>query len=113
MDLEVLEQYANYINKQKGNPYPCSNQTVVCGVIIEDRNKALSIIEQKGTILLSPSHDRILWILNGEFWLWRNWNVGYRGYRFYKLIVEQNIDERMFDWVRAYSGLYCCSMEIV
>ena len=113
MDLEVLEQYANYINRQKGNPNPCSNQTVVCGVIIKDRQKALSIMEQKGAILISQGNDLIRWILNGDFWLWKNWNVGYRGYRFYKLIVEQDIDERMFDWVRAYGNLYCCSMEII
>ena len=113
MNLEVLKEYANYFNKQKGNPNPCSNQIVVCGVIIKDRQKALSIMEKKGAILISQGNDRIRWILNGYFWLWRNWNVGYRGYRFYKLIVEQDIDERMFDWIRAYGGLYCCSMEII
>ena len=113
MDREILEQYAEYFNKQKGNPYPCSNQTVACGVIINDQKKAISVMEQKGATLISQNYDRIKWILNNEVWLWRNWNTNYRGYRFYKLIVEQDIDERMFDWVRAYGSLYCCSMEIV
>lgn len=113
MDRAILEQYAEYLNKQKGRPYPCSNQIVVCGVIIKDRQKALSIMEQKGAILISQCHDRIRWILNGEFWLWRNWNTGYRGYRFYKMLVDKNIDERMFHWATAYGSLYCCSMEII
>lgn len=113
MDLKILNECAEYFNKQKGQPYPCSNQIVVCGVIIKDRQKALSIMEQKGAILISQDYDRIRWILNGEFWLWRDWNTHHRGYRFYKFIIEQDIDERMFNWVRAYGGLYGCYMEIV
>lgn len=113
MDIKELERYASYTNKQKGSPYPCSNQTVVCGVLIRDRDKALSIMEQKGATIMTQSYNRIRWMLNGEFWLWRDWNTNYRGYRFYKMIVENDIDERMFDWVRAYGGLYGCYMEIV
>ena len=112
MDREVLEQYAEYFNNQKGRPYPCSNQIVVCAVIIQDRDKALSVMKDKGSIITRNGNNKIEWQLNNERWLWKNWNVDSRGYRFYKLIIDKDIDERMFRWATAHAGLYCCSMEI-
>lgn len=113
MDREILERYAEYLNKQKGNPYPCSNQTVVCGVITNDREKALSVMAEKGAIIESQYYNRIVWQLNNERWIWRDWNTGYRGYRFYKMLIDENIDEKMFNWAMAYGNLYCCNMEII
>lgn len=31
--LRYLENYAYRVNKQKGCPYPVSNQSVICGVV--------------------------------------------------------------------------------
>ena len=113
MDLEVLKEYADYFNRQKGRPYPCSNQTVVCGVITNDRDKALSVMEGKGAIIKKQYYNYIEWDLNNERWLWRNWNMNHRGYRFYKVLVDKDIDDELFEFARINSGLYCCSMEII
>lgn len=113
MDLKVLKEYADYFNKQKGRQYPCSNQTVTCAVITKDRDKALSVMRGKDAIMTRNDNNCIEWYLNNERWLWKNWNTDYRGYRFYKFIIDQDIDERLFHWVTAYAGSYCCSMEII
>ena len=113
MDREVLEQYTEYFNKQKGRQYPCSNQIVVCGVITNDRDKALYIMEEKGAVLIGQCYNNIKWELNNEIWVWKRWNEVMRGHRFYKVIVDQAIDENLFRWARIYCSSYCCSMEIV
>lgn len=115
MDKEVLEHYVEYFNKQKGQKYPCSNQIVVCGVITKDKDKVLSVMKEKGAVISKQSNYRnhIEWQLNNERWLWRNWNDGARGYRFYKILIDKDIDERLFHWAIAHAGLYCCSMEII
>lgn len=113
MNREELEHYVEYFNKQKGRPYPCSNQTVVCAVITQDIDKALSTMEEKGAIITRHGNNQIEWQLNNERWLWKNWNTDWRGYRFYKLIIDKDIDERMFYWAIVKAGLYCCSMEIL
>jgi hypothetical protein len=113
VNKEELKYCAEYFNRQKGRPYPCSNQTVVCAVITMDRDKALSAMKEKGAIIRRQSFRHIEWELNNEIWLWKNWNTDYRGYRFYKVIVDEDIDDRIFRWVNAYACLYCCSMEII
>lgn len=115
MDREVLEHYVEYFNKQKGQKYPCSNQVVVCGIITKDKNKALSVMKEKGAVISRQSNyfNYIEWQLNNERWLWRNWNDGARGYRFYKILVDENVDEELFLFARVKSSLYCCSMEII
>lgn len=113
MDREILERYAEYFNKQKGSPYPCSNQIVVCGVITKDRDKALSIMESKGAVIKSQGNNVIKWELNNEIWYWKRWNEMMRGYRFYKVIVDEDVDENLFRWTRCICASYCCSMEIV
>ena len=30
---EEMNRISNYINKQKGQSYPCSNQIVICGIV--------------------------------------------------------------------------------
>lgn len=113
MNREVLEHYVEYFNKQEGRLYPCSNQIVVCGVITEDRDKALSVMKDRGAVIRRHSLNCIEWELNNERWLWRIWNDGARGYRFYKILVDRNIDEELFGFVRVKSSIYCCSMEII
>lgn len=113
MDKKILEHYVEYFSKQEGRPYPCSNQIVVCAVITKDRDKALSVMEEKGAVIKRQSYNGIEWELNNERWLWRVWNENARGYRFYKVLVDENVDENLFRFVIVYSDLYCCSMEII
>lgn len=115
MDREVLEHYVEHFNKQAGQKYPCSNQVVVCGVITRDKDKALDFMKDKEFVKKREKYDCVEWTLtNGERWHWRKWNEGCRGYRFYKIAIDENISDRMFNFfVRPYCSLYCCSMEII
>lgn len=114
MNREVLERYAEYYNKQEGRPYPCSNQIVACGVITKDKDKALSVMKDKGAVIRRNSFNHIEWELNNEKWIWRNWNESCRGCRFYKVIVDENVDENVFCYlVLPLCANYCCSFEII
>lgn len=113
MIREKLKHYVEYFNSQEGREHPCSNQTVVCGIITKDKDKALSIMEEKGAVIKRMCNDYIEWELNNERWLWRNWNMNHRGYRFYKILVDKDIDDELFEFAIIKSCLYCCSMEII
>lgn len=114
MNREVLEHYVEYFNKQEGRPYPVSNQIVTCGVITDDRDKALSVMEERGAVIRRQHYNYIEWKLGNETWLWRYWNENHRGYRFYKILVDKDIDDELFfNFVRIKSDSYCCSMEII
>ena len=113
--LKYLEHYAGYFNKQKGQKYPCSNQIVLCGIVTKDKNKAIDFMKDKNIIDKRERRNEIIWFLdNGERWMWRNWNVDHRGYRFYKIAVDKVIDIDLFHlFVVPKCSLYCCSFEII
>lgn len=115
MNREVLEHYVEYFNKQEGQKYPCSNQTVLCGIITYDRDKALNFMKDKEFSEIRERYDHIDWILtNGERWQWRKWSESCRGYRLYKVAIDENINDEVFDvLVKPCCGSYCCSMEII
>lgn len=115
MDRKILEHYVEYFNKQEGRKYPCSNQTVLCGIITGDRNKALDFMRNKEFAERRERYDQIDWVLtNGERWQWRKWNERCKGYRFYKVAIDENINDEIFEvLVRPCCGSYCCSMEII
>lgn len=113
MDKKILEHYQEYFNNQEGRPYPCSNQTVVCAIITKDKDKALSVMEERGAVIRRQSRNHIEWKLNNERWLWQNWNINCRGYRFYKMLIDEDIDEDLFNYAMIFGDIYCCSMEII
>ena len=91
--LKVLEDYKEYFDKQIGRKNPYSNQIVLCCIITTDKNKAINFMKDKNTIYRKERNDEIIWFLdNGETWMWRNWNVNHRGYRFYKIAVDKLIE---------------------
>lgn len=50
----------------------------------------------------------------GERWVWKPWNEEHRGYRFYKIIVNEDFDEETFRHLIYHCCVfYCCSMEII
>ena len=100
MNRSRLEECAKYFNNQLGQDYPCSNQTVICAVITTDRDKALAVMESRGAIVTKRFQHGIEWELNNERWLWMHWNMNIRGYRFYKVLVDENIDEELFFYVQ-------------
>jgi hypothetical protein len=115
VNREHLKYWAEYYNKQEGRKYPCSNQTVICGIITDDRDKALNFMKDKEFIRKHELLDQIVWVLpNGEIWKWRNWNETIRGYRFYKVAVDENVNDELFEFlILPLCSLYCCSMEII
>lgn len=115
MDRSVLEYWSEYYNKQEGRKYPYSNQIVICGIITDDRNKALNFMKDKEFIIKQELSHQITWVLpNGEVWKWRNWNDTMRGYRFYKIAIDENVNDELFKFlVLPLCSSYCCSMEII
>lgn len=113
--LKVLEDYKEYFDKQIGRKNPYSNQIVLCGIITTDKNKAINFMKDKNTIYKIERNNEIIWFLdNGEKWIWRNWNVNHRGYRFYKIAVDKVIEQELFKFfVVPKCSLYCCSFEII
>ena len=113
MDKKLLLHFVDEFSKQEGSPYPCSNQNVVCGVVTPDKDKALRVMEEKGATLLLQGKSRLDWELNGEHWIWIRWNASQRGYRFYKVFIDENIDEELFYRVIVGCCGYCCYAEII
>lgn len=108
-----LEYYVKYFNNQPGKPTPCSNQVVICAIVSHDREKAFQVMKGKSATIKRASCNFIEWELNNERWIWTHWNESYRGYRFYKIIVDPNISEDLFRFVVVKSSFYCCSMEVI
>ena len=115
MDLNRLEHYREYFNKQKGRKYPYSNQIVRCAIVTNDRDKAIDLMNDKEVVKKLERKDYAAWLLdNGEQWIWHKWNENCRGYRFYKVAVDKNINDEIFDLlVLPCCANYCCSMEII
>lgn len=113
--LEVLEHYREFFNNQEGQKYPCSNQIVLCGIITKDKDKAIDFMKNKNIVEIRKGQKEIVWLLdNNERWMWRDWNVNHRGYRFYKVAVDKFIDDDLFELlVIPKCSLYCCSFEII
>jgi hypothetical protein len=114
MNREVLEYYANCFNRQEGNSVPCSNQVVVCAVVTQRLDRALKIMSDRGVKPVRQSRSWVEWIIGNERWIWRPWNENCRGYRFYKVIVEESVEQFVFEYiVKPCCDLYCCSFEII
>lgn len=112
--IEELKKFKEYYDNQVGRKYPCSNQHVVCGIITEDRNKAINFMVDKPVIYKSERIDAITWWLdNGERWLWRKWNDDYRGYRFYKVAIDRLINKDFYYFAQSSCACYCSSVEII
>lgn len=113
--IEELQRFKEYYDKQEGRKYPCSNQIVKCGIITKDRNLAIKFMKDKNVVKKCERRDEIMWELdNGEQWLWKTWTGNCRGYRFYKVAIDNMIDRDLFNnFVRVYCSLYCCSVEII
>ena len=115
MNLERLEYYSGYFNKQKGRKYPCSNQIVRCAIVTNDRDKAVDLMRDKEIVKKFERENQVAWLLgNGEQWVWQRWSECCRGYRFYKVIVDKNISDEVFDLiVLPCCANYCCSLEVM
>lgn len=111
MNLERLEYYSEYFNRQKDRKYSCS----ICAIITNDRNKAINLMKNKKIVKKIEREDYAAWLLdNEEQWIWQRWDKHYLGRRFYKVIVDKNITDEVFDLlVLPCAACFCCSMEII
>lgn len=62
MSLKFYEHYKNLLGDQKGQKYPCSNQIIVCGLIMS-REQALVYMGEEEKI--RERKDEIVWKRNG------------------------------------------------
>ena len=114
MRKEELNYYAEYFGRQQGQKYPCRNQEVRCAVFAKDRINAFCFMKSKGATVKRILRDQIQWLLDGELWEWRDWNMSYRGYRFYKIAIDESVDDEIFYYlVLPYCANYCCSLEVM
>lgn len=113
--LRYLENYAYRINKQKGCPYPVSNQSVICGVVSKSQKKAAAIMQRAGaTPVRSRKNGPYEWELNGERWIWFNASNPCRGYRLYKCYLDAMLDlETIQQVVWPTLAFYCCELKII
>lgn len=114
MSREELNYYIEYFKQQQGQNYPCSNQSVRCAIFTKNKIKALTFMKNKGAIKKYETKNQIQWFFNDELWEWRDWNMNLRGYRFYKVVVDESIEKEFFyHFVLPHCCNYCCSLEVM
>ena len=104
----LLQHYKEYFNKQEGNPYPCSNQSV--GNIIFMKSLDSPKTKQLNGTWLGRNKVQLS---DGLVWTMVPARDCSRGYRAYRAIVDKDID---FDILKTIvipcCAGYCCSFEI-
>lgn len=113
MDIEVLERCKEIYNDPKRQPFPSKNKIVICGIITKDKNKALSVLQDKGVVDIRQTHSFIEGKLGNEYYIWCDNKYNCHGRRFHKVIIDKDIDEELFKYAISCCGMYCRSMEIV
>lgn len=107
---ERQKQIANHFNNQEGQNYPCSNQIVCCG-FVGDNDKWNNFVKQNRKNIIRLSRYEFT-LKNNEKWVRILSPEHTRGYRYYKIKVDKNIEDRILNqYILPYCGLYCCSFE--
>ena len=71
-------------------------------------------MQRKNGVVIREQTNEIEWMVGAERWVWRNWNIDHRGYRFYKVAVDKVIDPELLRlFLLPKLGIYCCSFEII
>lgn len=115
MNKEYLNHLKDYYNNQKGQKYPCSNQIVKCAVITRNREKAIKYMYEHCAVMIKNTYNRIEWLKDyNEEWVWMPWTESSRGYRFYKIIIDEDFDDKIFNkLISPRLANYCCHIEIM
>lgn len=112
--IEEQERISYFINKQKGRNYPYSNQIVICGFFGTDNAwKSFQKEKEEKKNVLQKSKEE-LFLSNEEHWIFFPYQKNYlcRGYRFYKIKVDERIDGKMFfENIYPYCTIYCKEIE--
>lgn len=96
------KELTEYYKKQEGHPYG------ICGFCTSNLKKwKLFKEEQKDHIIKEQEFSIIL--DNGEVWKFINLrSKSIRGYRFYKIVVDKDIERRIIDWYLLPSCVFSC-----
>lgn len=102
-------------NKQEGQNYPCSNQIVVCGFVALYRSDWERFVhDNKDKIArqyCNAMREEIL-LDNNERWVWIVPSHEIRGYRFYKVLADKNINKKIIgEKILPQCSFYCKSFE--
>lgn len=105
------KKISNYFNNQIGQNYPCSNQIVCCGFVTGNDKKWKSFIEKnKENIYILTKRSFIL--KNQEKWFRIPLNNSIRGFRYYKIKIDKNINKKFLkENILPCCGHYCCDFE--
>ena len=105
------ERIAKHFNQQEGQPYPCSNQVVICGFITEDDDKWKEFIDQNKDNIQQLRKEEVR-LKNGERWIRVPISDSIRGYRYYKAKVDRAINEKFLKTcILPCCAHYCCNFE--
>ena len=92
--IELIE----YFSKQEGRPYPISNQVVVCGFVSSYLNDWENFVKKLDKEIIWKTRQFGVVLPNNERWVFINPNENYiRGYRFYKVLANKNIDKKIIN----------------
>lgn len=105
----------NYFNQQEGREYPCSNQIVICTYITDNLQDIYNYLNKNNIIPTRKLKNYIEWQENNERWIWFPIKHNIRGYRFYKVKISKdyNNKEILEQVIIPCCNLYCCSWEII
>lgn len=102
-----------YFSKQEGRSYPISNQVVVCGFVSSYLNDWKNFVKKLGKEKIWRTRQFEVVSSNNERWVFINPNENYiRGYRFYKVLANKNVDKKIIDEaILPICACYCKSFE--
>lgn len=120
LNKNEMKKWLQYFASRNGRKYPCSNQTVVCGIFSNKNVDEINqMMIQHGYIQDRHNLHRFpVWIPkdNSNSKSYERWYFFYdqymcRGYRFYKVMIDKNIDEETFyQVILPCCDSYCCEM---
>ena len=110
------KKLTEYFSKQEGQNYPCSNQAVVCGFVAlyrSDWERFVHDNKDKIARQYRSTGKEVIILKNNEKWVWINpSNYSIRGYRFYKVLADKNINKKIIgEAILPQCACYCKSFE--
>ena len=114
MNDNEMKKISDWISKQEGCPYPMSNQTVKCGFVTTNLDKWFNFVEDHRYVKEDASiiMKREIELKNGERWVWIDPVNHCRGFRFYKVKIDKDIDYTIVrTCVLQQMAYYCCEVE--
>lgn len=102
IDKELQKRIKEQIAKQAGQSYPCSNQIVTRAIVLKNPSR-IAIFEQAHPNFVcyrrskNGYDSRYIDSHTEELWRVVIANDDYRGLRYYKAIIDVEIDKEVFD----------------